>query len=575
MTVQNADVANIFEHIADILAIENANPFRIRAYRNAARTVSSLPKPVSEMVSQHLDLTEYPGIGKDLAGKIEEIVKTGELQLLSKLEKEIPQGLARLVEIPGIGPKKAKYLYKKLNIQSLDDLERAARQGKISTLKGFTEKGESKILKEIDSFKQTDQSKRTKWVDAHEIALSLVKYMRELPDIDQIEVAGSYRRKKVTVGDLDLLVTCSSPQKVMDHFKAFDEIREVRAMGPTKATVVLKSNLQVDIRVVKKESFGAALLYFTGSKAHNIHLRKLAMERGYKINEYGMFKNQSMLASALEEDIYKKLGLSYIGPELREDMGEIEAAQKKQLPKLIETKFLRGDLHAHTDLTDGQNSLEEMAMEAKRLGLEYLAITEHSKRVAVARGLDAKLLERLIKKIDKFNETQNGFLLLKGIEVDILSDGKLDLPDSILQMLDVRVCSVHYNLNLSMEKMTERIIRAMDNPYFNILAHPTGRLINKRPAYAVDLEKVMLAAKARGCFLEINCQPHRMDLEGEHCKMAKEIGVKLAISTDSHSINQLHSLELGVAQARRGWLENSDIINTMDWKTLQGYFKRN
>ncbi|HAZ12699.1 MAG: DNA polymerase III [Bdellovibrionales bacterium GWA2_49_15] len=574
MTVQNADVAHIFEHIADILAIENANPFRIRAYRNAARTIFSFTKPVAELVSEHGDLTELPGIGKDLASKIEEIVKTGELKFLKRLEKEIPRGLSELVEIPGIGPKKAKYLYKKLNIGSLDDLVSAARQGKVSKLKGFTVQGEKKLLQNIDTFKHSDQAKRTLWIEAHDLALSLIEHLQKIPEIEQIEVAGSYRRKKTTVGDLDLLVSCSSPLKVMEQFKSYDQVQEVRAMGDTKASVVLKSNFQVDLRVVDKESFGAALLYFTGSKAHNIHLRKIALEQGYKINEYGIFKGKIKLAGSEEARIYKQLGLGYIEPELREDLGEIEAARRGKLPKLVEQKFIRGDLHAHTDASDGQNSLEDMAAEAKRLGLEYLAITEHSKRVSIAHGLDAKLLEKHIRKIDQFNKAQNGMTLLKGIEVDILVDGKLDLPDSILELLDVRVCSVHYNLNLSMEKMTERIIRAMDNRYFNILAHPTGRLINKRAPYAFDLEKIMIAARDRGCFLEINCQPDRLDLEGEHCKLAKEIGVKLAISTDAHSTNQLHNMELGVAQARRGWLENSDIINTMSLNALLRYLKR-
>ncbi|MEK6624836.1 MAG: PHP domain-containing protein, partial [Bdellovibrionota bacterium] len=453
MTVQNADVANIFEHIADILAIENVNPFRVRAYRNAARTISSFARPVAEMVSEHIDLTEFSGIGKDLAGKIEEIVQTGELQFLNKLEKEIPRGLGQLVEIPGIGPKKAKYFFEKLNIQSVDDLEKAARRGKISKLKGFTVQGENKLIKAIDSFKHSNQTKRTLWINAHDIANSLIKHLQKLPEIEQIEIAGSYRRKKATVGDLDVLITSAAPNKVMDHFKAFDEILEVRAFGQKKTSVVLKSNFQIDIRVMEQESFGAALLYFTGSKAHNIHLRKLAIELGYKINEYGIFKDNVKLAGRLEEDIYQKLGLIYIEPELREDTGEIDAAKKNQLPKLVNLKQMRGDLHSHTNTSDGQNSLEEMAREAKQLGLEYLAITEHSKRVSIARGLDVKQLEKHIINIDKFNELQTGITLLKGIEVDILADGTLDLPDSILKMLDVRVCSIHYNLNLSIEKM--------------------------------------------------------------------------------------------------------------------------
>jgi len=565
--VVNRDVAEIFNRMADLLEIESANAFRIRAYRNAARTVSSLPKSLSDMVASGENLEELPAIGKDLAGKIREIVKTGTLSQLEKFESEIPAGLGDLMKIPGLGGKKVAVLYHKLGISGLEDLKEKARKGEIRGLEGFGEKTERKILQEIEEFE--GQERRIKISEAEENVKDLLKYFENVPGIKDITVAGSYRRRKETVGDLDILVSCRQDSGAVEALKKYDQVKRVVSSGSTKSTVILRSDLQVDLRVVPEVSYGAALHYFTGSKAHNIAVRKLGVKRKLKINEYGVFQGEKRIAGKTEEDVYAKVGLAYVEPELREDTGEIEAAQKGNLPELITLKDIRGDLHIHTNESDGHNSLEEMAEAGMRRGYEYIAVTEHSKRVAMAGGLDARRLERQIDAIRKINERIDGITLLKGIEVDILKEGSLDLPDDILSELDMVVCAVHYDRNLSKKEMTERILRAMDNPYFNILAHPTGRLINERSPYEVDIEKVVEKAKETGCFLELNAHPERLDLSGRHCRAAKEAGVKIAVSTDAHSIADLEFMRFGVDQARRGWLEADDVLNTRKLEELR------
>lgn len=567
MPVVNRDVAEIFNRMADLLEIESANAFRIRAYRNAARTVSSLPKSLSDMVASGENLEELPAIGKDLAGKIREIVKTGTLSQLEKFESEIPAGLGDLMKIPGLGGKKVAVLYHKLGISGLEDLKEKARKGEIRGLEGFGEKTERKILQEIEEFE--GQERRIKISEAEENVKDLLKYFENVPGIKDITVAGSYRRRKETVGDLDILVSCRQDSGAVEALKKYDQVKRVVSSGSTKSTVILRSDLQVDLRVVPEVSYGAALHYFTGSKAHNIAVRKLGVKRKLKINEYGVFQGEKRIAGKTEEDVYAKVGLAYVEPELREDTGEIEAAQKGNLPELITLKDIRGDLHIHTNESDGHNSLEEMAEAGMRRGYEYIAVTEHSKRVAMAGGLDARRLERQIDAIRKINERIDGITLLKGIEVDILKEGSLDLPDDILSELDMVVCAVHYDRNLSKKEMTERILRAMDNPYFNILAHPTGRLINERSPYEVDIEKVVEKAKETGCFLELNAHPERLDLSGRHCRAAKEAGVKIAVSTDAHSIADLEFMRFGVDQARRGWLEADDVLNTRKLEELR------
>ncbi len=572
MPIQNIDVAKIFTTMADLLEIEDANPFRVRAYRNAARTVAGLPHDISDMVHSEKDLTALPGIGKDLAGKIKEIVETGTLSQLKELGERISPELADLTKIPGLGPKRVKALHSALGIETPQELKQAAEKGRVKQVEGFGEKTEHSIR---EALRQDEaEEKRIKLLEAEQYARALVSYLKQADGIKEVTVAGSFRRKKETVGDLDILAASRKDAGVMDRFVDYEDVQKVVSKGQTRSTVMLRSGLQVDLRVVPQASYGAALHYFTGSKAHNIAVRKMAVKKDLKINEYGVFRGEKRIAGKTEEEVYRTVGLPYMEPELREDRGELDAALNNTLPNLITIKQIRGDLHAHTRETDGRATLEEMAEAARNLGYEYLAITDHSKMVSMAHGLDAKRLEKQIKKIDRFNETLKDFVLLKGIEVDILEDGSLDLPDEILKGLDLRVCSVHYKQNLPREKQTERILRAMDNPWFNILAHPTGRLINERRPYEVDMERIMEKVGDRGCFLELNAHPERLDLTDVHCKMAKEMGVKVVISTDAHSTADLGLMRFGLYQARRGWLEAKDVINTLSLKRLRNVLKR-
>ena len=550
----------------------SANPFRVRAYRNAARVVSGLTQSLADLATRGEDLIRLPGVGQDLAGKIKEIIKTGDLGLLKELEARTPPALALLMNVAGLGPKRVHLLHEKLGITSTADLKAAAQAGKIKELKGFGPKIEQQVLEGLAQFAAT--GKRYKLATVEPVAEALVKHLKAAPGVAEAIVAGSYRRRRETVGDLDLLVTCREAFRVMDAFTAYEDVSRVIAKGDTKSAVVLRNGLQVDLRVVPQESYGAALHYFTGSKAHNIAVRHLGVQRGLKINEYGVFREEARLAGRTEAEVFAAVDLPWIEPELREDWGEIAAAQQGRLPRLITLADLRGDLHAHTKATDGRNSLEEMAQAAKERGYEYLAITNHSKRVSMAHGHDAKNLAAEIAEIDRLNARLQGIVLLKAIEMDILEDGSLDLPDEILQELDLTVCAVHYHFNLSQEVQTARIIRAMDNPYFNILAHPSGRLIHRREPYDVDMERLMRAAKGRGCFMELDAQPDRLDLIDIHCKLAKDLGVKVAISTDAHSIADLGFMRWGIGQARRGWLEVADVLNTRSWAELKKLLKR-
>jgi len=572
MPVQNSDVSDIFNKVADLLEIEGANPFRVRAYRNAARAISSLPRSVSDMIESEENLTELPGIGEDLAGKIKEVVQTGSLAQLEALESSTPSELSRLMKVAGLGPKRVKAIYENLGVVDLKSLKEAAEKGKVRELEGFGKKTEQTILEELEDVE--DREERIKLMEAEQRASPLVAYLRKTKGIKEITVAGSYRRRKETVGDLDILVTCKKGSNVMDRFAEYEDVKKVVSKGTTRSTIVLRSGLHVDLRVLRQVSYGAALHYFTGSKAHNIAVRKLGVKKKLKINEYGVFKGKKRTAGKTEKQVFEAVNLPYIDPELRENRGEVEAAQKGSLPQLVGLDDIRGDLHAHTKETDGHASLKEMADAAKAHGYDYLAITDHSKKVTMARGLDAKRLAEQIKEIDRLNGKLKDIVILKGIEVDILEDGSLDLGDDILKELDLTVCSVHYHRKLSKKKMTERIIRAMDNPYFNIFAHPTGRLINERNPYEIDLERIMEAAKERGCYLEVNAHPDRLDLTDRHCKMAKDMGLKLAVSTDAHSVADLDFIRYGLDQARRGWLEADDIINTRSLRELRKRLKR-
>ncbi len=572
MPVHNAEIAEILNKVADLLEIEEANPFRVRAYRNAARTVTGLPQSIASMLEADQDLSRLPGIGKDLAGKIRTIVETGDLPILNELERQTPSGLVVLLGLPGLGPKRVHALHESLGIETLDALAAAARGGRIRRLPGFGAKTENNILRALET--RGAGERRTLRSTAEAIATSLVAYLERVPGVGGIEVAGSYRRKQETVGDLDILATCGEDCPVIPRFVDYEDVAEVVSQGTTRSTVILRGGLQVDLRVVPERSYGAALHYFTGSKAHNIAVRKMAVAKGLKINEYGVFKGKRAVAGRSEQEVYAQVGLPYIEPELREGRGEIAAARAGRLPKLVTLADMRGDLHSHSRASDGHESIEVMANAARELGYDYLAITDHSQRVTIAHGLDAKRLARQIAEIDRLNRRLDGIRVLKSSEVDILEDGALDLPDDLLEQLDLSVCAVHSKFDLSRERQTERIIRAMDHPGFNILAHPTGRLINARPAIRLDMERLLAAARERNCFLEVNAQPERLDLTDLHCRMAKELGVKVAISTEGHSAAGLALMGYGVDQARRGWLEPDDVLNTRGWTKLSALLKR-
>jgi DNA polymerase (family X) len=572
MPVHNADIAVIFDEIADLLEIEGDNPFRIRAYRTAARTLRDLGREVTGMLAQGEDLTELPGIGEDLAAKIQEIIETGTTPLLGKLRKKVPPALTELLHIPGLGPKRVKALYHELDVQTVEQLQRAALDGRIRTLPGFGQKTEQHISQAVKA--RADTATRFKLAVAAQYADALVAYLKQAPGVKHVVVAGSYRRAKETVGDLDILVTAHPNSPVLDRFLTYGEVAEVIAKGTTRAAVRLASQLQVDLRVVPEESYGAALHYFTGSKAHNIAIRELGQQRDLKINEYGVFKDSRHIAGETEESVFTAVNLPFIPPELRENRGEIEAAQAGKLPRLVELSNLKGDLHAHTKATDGRNSLHEMALAARERGFEYLAITEHSKHVTVAHGLTAQRLLAEIDEIDRLNTKLSGITLLKGIEVDILEDGRLDLPDNILAQLDLVIGAVHSRLHLPRQKQTERLLRAMDRPHFHILAHPTGRLIQEREPYDVDMPRIIRQARHRGCFLELNAHPERMDLLDTYCQLAKEEGVLVSINSDAHGTLDFNNLRFGIGQARRGWLEKDDVLNTRRLHALRSLLRR-
>ena len=572
MRVRNAEIAEMFDRMATLLEIQGANPFRVRAYQNAARTIDGLAQSLADMLDEGEDLSELPDIGKDLASKIAEIVDTGRFAALEEVERQVPIGLLELRRLPGLGPKRVQALHEKLDISNVSELKKAASNHKIRELPGFGVKTEERILDALSRY--SEKERRHKLSDVEEIADAYLTHLRAVEGVKEAIVAGSYRRRKETVGDLDVLVTCTDGAAVMKQFIGYDEVKTVISRGSTRSTVVLRSGLQVDLRVVPQVSYGAALYYFTGSKAHNVAVRTIAVKKNLKINEYGVFRGKRRIASKTEKDLFRSVGLRYIEPELRENRGEIEASKENRLPHLVSVDDIRGDLHVHTDASDGHDTTREMAEAARSLGYEYLAITDHSKRVTIAHGLDEKRLHEQIDAIDRLNATIRGIRILKGVEVDILEDGTLDLSDSVLEELDLTVCSIHSRLDLPRDKQTERIIRAMDNPHFTILAHPTGRLINQRAASDIDMEKVMEAALERGCYLELNAQPDRLDLDDVHCRMAKDMGLRLVVSTDAHAATNLDYMRFGVDQGRRGWLEPADVLNTLPWSKLGKLLKR-
>jgi DNA polymerase (family 10) len=560
MPVRNAAIAAIFDEIADLLEIESANPFRIRAYRNAARTIQGLGADLRVLLDQGEDLTQIPGIGKDLAAKIKEIIDTGSCAALRKLHERVPPALSDLLRIPGLGPKRVGALYKALGIRTRKQLQSALQQRRIRNLPGFGEKTEARILEVL----QADLQKKRHFqlVTAAGYAESLVKYLKDTKGVQDIIVAGSVRRCKETVGDLDIVATARRDSPVMDRFTAYDEVKEVLSQGTTRTTVVLKCGLQVDLRVVPKTSLGAALQYFTGSKAHNIAIRRLGQRRGLKINEYGVFKNDRRVGGATEKSVYASVGLAYIPPELRENRGEIELARRGPLPTLVQLPDCKGDLHCHTRASNGGNSITEMALAARAHNLQYLAITDHSKGSSIARSLDERRLLAQWQEIDRLNDELEGIYLLKGIEVHILEDGRLDLADTILGQLDLVLGSIYSDFGLSRAKQTRRIQRAMNHPHFSILADPSGRLLEERGPINVDMARVIHEARNRGCFLELNAQPKRLDLVDSYCQMAKQEGVLISIDSGAYRTSDFDNLRFGVGQARRGWLTPADVLNT-------------
>ena len=567
MPVHNADIAAVFEEIADLLEIRGDNPFRIRAYRNAARTVGELGQDLAALVARGRNLPKLPGIGADLAGKIAEIGRTGTCALLERLHRELPAAITELLRIPGLGPKRVKLLHDALKVDTVEALRRAAGAGRIRELPGFGEKTESRIREVLAA--RGAASQRLKLAVAAQYAAALETWLGRAPGARKVTVAGSCRRMRETVGDLDVLVAAAVGGPVTERLLAYDEVKSVLARGQTRSSVTLKSGLQVDLRVVPPESYGAALHYFTGSKAHNIAIRRLGQARGLKINEYGVFRGTRRIAGDTEESVYRAVGLPYIEPELREDRGEIEAARRGELPRLLALADLQGDLHLHTRATDGHHSIREMALAARAAGLSYIAVTEHSRRLTVARGLDPQRLLKQMDEIDRLNDTLSGVTVLKGIEVDVLEDGSLDLPDSVLKGLNLVVGAVHSAFTLPRRRQTERILRALDNRYFTVLAHPSGRLLGERDAMDADWLRIIRAARQRGCFLELNAQPDRLDLDDVHARMAREEGVLVAVNSDAHSTFDFAHLRYGVGQARRAWLEPKDVLNTRGLRDLR------
>ena len=559
----NNQIADIFQEIGDVLEIQNENHFRVRSYHRAAQIIRNLASDLEVAYKENpKKILAIRGIGKDLFSMIEEIIKTGDCQLHQDLLAHFHPGLLEMLNLRGIGPKKVKLIYMNLGIKDIKTLEEAATEGKLRDLPGMGEKTEQAILKSIKDLKR--YSKRTLMPLALDEAKTLVEYISGKKEVKKCTYAGSLRRRKETVGDIDILVcTKGNAKPIMDHFIAYSHMEEILAHGPTKSSIVLDTGIQVDLRVVKEESFGAALHYFTGSKAHNIAIRDMAKKKGLKVNEYGVFKGKKQIAGKTEEDVFRTVGLPFIIPELRKNDGEIEAAKKNKLPKSIELKDIKGDLHMHTNASDGSQPLEIVVEEAYKAGYKYIAITDHSKSSRIANGLDKNRILAQYKEIDKLNKIyeKKDFKILKGSEVDILPDGSLDFPDEILAQMDIFPASIHSRFSMSQKEMTKRMITAIKNPYVKIIGHPTGRLINKRDPYELDIQAVIDAAIAYNTALELNAQPTRLDLTDKYLRMAKEKGAKIVINTDAHHSSQRAYMQYGIYIARRGWLEKKDVLN--------------
>jgi DNA polymerase (family 10) len=569
----NHQIAAVFEHVADLLEFQGANPFRVRAYRNAARTIHDLPESAADILADSSrSLTDIEGIGKDLAEKAATLVETGSLPMLDELLAETPESVLAILRVPGLGPKRAAQLYRELNVATLDELRAACEAHKVQQLKGFGAKMEAAVLQGLDIASEAE--KRILWIDAEQHVDEILAHMQTCKAMQQIAAAGSYRRGKETVGDLDFLIVARDADAVMDHLAGCAGLAQLIARGGTKMSIRLTAGIQVDLRAVPAESFGAALQYFTGSKEHNIVLRGRAKARGLKINEYGVFRGEKQIAGRTEEDVYAALNLPCFPPELREARREFDWADAGKLPQLIEPSDIRGDLHMHSTWSDGLASIEEMAAAAKQRGLKYIAITDHSKRVTMVNGLDAKRLRQQWAEIDKLNQRLSGVTVLKGIEVDILERGGLDLPDDLLAEADWVVASIHYGHQQSREQITRRAIEALENPHVAALAHPTGRMLLTRKPYEIDLEAVMKAARDNGKMLELNAHPKRLDLDDVACAAAKGLGIPIVISTDAHRPEGLDAMRCGVQQARRGGLTRADVANTHTWARVKKMLRK-
>jgi DNA polymerase (family 10) len=571
--MENIQIAKTFEEVADLLEIQNANPFRVRAYRNAARTIGTLGTPVERMVKQNGGaLEKLPGIGADLAGKIACLCRTGDLPLLGQLTRKTPESLVAMLRIPGVGPKRARLIYRRLHVKTLPQLEKAARAGRLAALPGLGRALEQSILRGVGQEKA--HVARMPLAEAEAYVRPLVEMLRATPRVTHLDVAGSLRRRSETVGDVDILVASSEAANVAERFLTYADVKRVIARGSTRCSVSLRSGLQVDLRIVPAACYGAALHYFTGSKAHNIAVRLLGVKRHLKISEYGVFRGTRRIAGRTEAEVFKAVGLPFIAPELRENRGEIDAAREGRLPRLVEVADLRGDLQMHTDATDGKNTVAEMAAACEARGYEYVAITDHTQAVRVAGGLTKAGFHKQARAIDAVQRRLSTLTLLKGAEVDILEDGSLDLDDDTLAEFDLVVAAVHSRFNMSKAAMTRRVVRAISHPRVHILGHPTGRLLGRREPYAIDMAEVVKAASDHGVLLEINAQPDRLDLDDVHVRMARDAGVRFAISTDAHRVQELDFIRFGVDQARRGWCEPRDIANTQSVAAFRAMLRR-
>jgi DNA polymerase (family 10) len=569
--MKNKELADLFDRMADILEFKSENPFKISAYRKASRIIGDLTQDIEE-IAESGKLKDVPGIGEGMAEKIVEYLKTGKVSKFEEVRKGISDELIAIMDIPGMGPKTLAMIHKEKGISNLSQLEKAVEDGSLIGLPGIGEKKVENIKRGIQLLKQSKG--RMNLGIAFPVAKRIVEALREKAGSRKIEWAGSLRRMRENVGDIDILATGPNKEKIIQTFTHLSEVKEVLASGETKASVIVEGSIQIDLRVVEEDSYGAALQYFTGSKAHNIHLRGIAKAKGIKINEYGVFKGEKKIGGKEEEDVYRVLGMDWIEPELREDRGEIEAANETRLPKLVKEHDIKGDFHVHSNWSDGTSSIEEIARAAQKRGYQYVALCDHSKSLKIAHGLDESRLMKQIEEIDRVNEKMKNFQILKGTEVDILSDGRLDFPEKVLEKLDLVVASVHSGFKQEQEKMTKRIVRALENPLVHILGHPSGRLLGARDPYEVEIDEVMGAAKQYGKALEINAYFERLDLDDIHCRKAKEMGILLAIGTDSHHLDQMWMISLGVAVARRGWLETKDVLNTLSLKEILKWCQR-